>query len=170
MLNKNIILGDTEINTCDWNTDVSNLKVFPWKFGTGRDSSWRGGPEVDAEGDRNTGGFVFMDLSLIYDEPRDQYQEKGWVITPLHGDTDVDGRCLKFFYSMDGLNVESLRVIQVDVDTDGISDMINHSNDTNDSEMQPVFTKQIETSLGFDSGAVKVSTCVDSAVVIKYTV
>ena len=48
--------------------------------------------------------------------------------------------------------------------------MIDHSNDTNDSEMQPVFTKQIETSLGFDSGAVKVSTCVDSAVVIKYTV
>ena len=102
-----------------------------------------------------------MDLSLIFDDPQDGYQEKGWVITPLHKATDVAGNCLKFSYSMDGLNVESLRVIQVDVDTDGISEMINHgtNNGTEDSEneMQPVITKQIETSLGFDSGAVKVN-------------
>ena len=154
-------IGDTEINTCDWNAEVSNLKVYPWKFGTGRESSWRGGPEVDAEGDRSTGGFVFMDLSTIFDDPRDGYQEKGWVITPLHQSTDVTGNCLKFSYSMDGLNVESLRVIQVDVDTDGISEMVNHdtNNGTEDSgnEMQPVFTRQIETSLGYDSGAVKVN-------------
>ena len=102
-----------------------------------------------------------MDLSLIFDDPRDGFQEKGWVITPLHKATDVTGNCLKFSYSMDGLNVESLRVIQVDVDTDGISEMINHdtNNGTEDSEneMQPVITKQIEASLGFYSGAVKVN-------------
>ena len=102
-----------------------------------------------------------MDLSMIFDDPRDGYQEKGWVITPLHKATDVTGNCLKFFYSMDGLNVESFRLIQVDVDTDGISEMINHesNNATDDSEneMQPVITKQIETSLGFDSGAVEVN-------------
>ena len=110
-----------------------------------------------------------MDMSLFYDKPRDGFQSRGWIITELMSPTMVAGNCVQFYYALAGLNAESLRLIRVDIDTKGLVDNEQGSNNQtlniptiptvpteNVANTQEVFTKSIEASLSFNSGVVEV--------------
>ena len=62
-------------------------------------------------------------------------------------------RCVKFHYAMAGVTVSALRLIRVDIDTGEISD---DSSNTTETSPQEIYSRNIETSLGFGIGAVKV--------------
>ena len=92
----------TAINSCNWNTNVAHLNVYPWQLSTGLESGWVGGPGQDADAER-TGGFVMMDISQMFDRPVSGYQKRGLVITELLTSTTVAGRCAQFYYNMEVL-------------------------------------------------------------------
>ena len=58
-----------------------------------------------------------MDMSRFQDEPREGFQNRGWVMSGTESPTSVRGRCVKFQYVIRGLNAEALRIIRVDIDT-----------------------------------------------------
>ena len=93
-----------------------------------------------------------MDMATMREDERTR---RGWVVTPLLDETDVAGNCVKFFYAMDGVNVESLRVMRVDIDTSGDINKFSGGNNTQ-TEMAEVYTRSIEGSLGFNVGEIKV--------------
>ena len=145
--------------------------MYPWRFSTGLESTWRGGPGEDADGERS-GGYAMMDMSMFSDNPRDNFQRRGWIITELMSATSVTGRCVKFYHSMNGLNADSLRLIRVDIDTDQIDI---DTEDTNNQTSIPtvpaatsqaserllnvdkILTRDLEASLSFSSpGGVEV--------------
>ena len=95
-----------------------------------------------------------MDMATMREDERTR---RGWVVTPLLDETDVAGNCVKFYYAMDGVNVESLRVMRVDIDTSGDINKFSGGNETQtEGEMAEVYTRSIEGSLGFDVGEIKV--------------
>ena len=102
------------VDSCNWTVDVTQYKVYPWDFNVGINSFWLGGPPVDGDG-TVSGGFAFMDMSAFFDRPKDGYQKRGWLLTDMQVPTTVRGRCLVFKYSIQGLNVEALRLIRVDI-------------------------------------------------------
>ena len=108
-------LQDTGVvDTCNYTVDVSQYKVYPWDFNVGINSYWLGGPSKDGDG-TISGGFAFMDMSAFYDRPLAGYQRRGWLLTDLQVPTTVRGRCINFGYATDGLNVEAVRLIRVDI-------------------------------------------------------
>eukprot|EP00090_Calanus_glacialis_P000211 TRINITY_DN10140_c0_g1_i3.p1 TRINITY_DN10140_c0_g1~~TRINITY_DN10140_c0_g1_i3.p1 ORF type:complete len:904 (-),score=218.90 TRINITY_DN10140_c0_g1_i3:76-2388(-) len=56
-------------------------------------------------------------MSAFFDRQKDGYQKRGWILTDIQVPTTVRGRCLAFGYSIQGLNVEALRLIRVDIMT-----------------------------------------------------
>ena len=104
------------VDSCNYTVDVTQYKVYPWAFNVGINSFWLGGPPVDGDG-TISGGFAFMDMSAFFDRQKDGYQKRGWLLTDIQVPTTVRGRCLAFGYSIQGLNVEALRLIRVDIMT-----------------------------------------------------
>ena len=144
---------------------MDHLNVYPWSFSSGLESSWKGGPSADADGER-TGGFALMDMSVLYDNPRENFQSRGWVITELMSQTNALGNCVQFYYVLAGLNVQSLRLIRVDIDTHQFNEETNISNKTMNipsvptktvADTQEVYSKSIEASLNFNNGMVEVN-------------
>ena len=109
----------------------------------------------DADGER-LGGYVMMDLAMIREDERPR-ERRGWVITPLLEDTGVAGSCVKFYYAMDGVNVESLRLMRVDIDTSGDINKFSGGNKTQtEGETAEVYSRGIEASFGFNIGEIEV--------------
>ena len=105
---------------------------------------------------RGWGGYVMMDLTMIREDERPR-ERRGWVITPLLEDTGVAGSCVKFYYAMDGVNVESLRLMRVDIDTSGDINKISGGNKTRtEGETAEVYSRGIEASFGFNVGEIEV--------------
>ena len=97
-----------------------------------------------------------MDLAMIREDERPR-ERRGWVITPLLEDTGVTGSCVKFYYAMDGVNVESLRLMRVDIDTSGDINKISGGNNTQtEGETAEVYSRGIEASFGFNVGEIEV--------------
>lgn len=107
----------------------------------------------DADGER-LGGYVMMDLAMITEDERLR-ERRGWVITPLLEDTGVTGSCVQFYYAMDGVNVESLRLMRVDIDTSGDINKFSGGNKTQ-TETAEVYSRGIEASFGFNVGEIEV--------------
>ena len=136
--------------------------MFPWEFNTGLQSVWLGGPARDAD-QEITGGFVFMDMSRFQDEPRDGFQNRGWVMSGTETPTSVRGRCVKFQYIIRGLNAEALRIIRVDIDTSGLHGAESEEtepepdNDTSDN-FRSILGREMEDTVGGGASLVKVNT------------
>ena len=126
------------------NFELLKLKPTPYIYNT-----------RDADGER-LGGYVMMDLATM-SEDEDGRERRGWVNTPLLEDTGVTGSCVQFYYAMDGVNVESLRLMRVDIDTSGDINKISGDNKTETTgEMSEVYTRGIEASFGLDAGKIQV--------------
>ena len=132
---------------------MDGLNVWPWQFSTGAQAGWLGGPARDADGER-LGGYVMMDLAMIRENKRSR---RGWVITNLLDDAGVTGSCVKFYYAMNGVNVESLKLLRVDIDTSGDINKFFGDNKTEaEGEKAAVYSRSIEASFGIDNGEVEV--------------
>ena len=140
---------------------MAHFKVFPWEFNTGLQSVWLGGSPRDAD-QQISGGFAFMDMSRFLDDPKDGFQDRGWLMSGVQSPTSVRGRCAKFQYVMRGLNTEALRVIRVDIDT---SDLENSEADKADSgqsggetqgNLRAVLGREMEATIGDGASLVKV--------------
>ena len=95
-----------------------------------------------------------MDMATIR---KDERTRRGWVVTPLLNETGVTGSCVQFYYAMDGVNVESLRVMRVDIDTSGDINKFSGGNKTQtEGEVAEVYSRSIEGSFGFDVGEIEV--------------
>ena len=107
-----------------------------------------------------------MDMSVLYDNPRESFQSRGWVITELMSQTNVMGNCVQFYYALAGLNVQSLRLVRVDIDTKELDEgSITNNKTINiptvptteiDADTPEVYSKSIEASLSFNNGMVEV--------------
>lgn len=95
-----------------------------------------------------------MDMATMRGGER---RRRGWVVTPLLNETGVTGSCVNFYYAMDGVNVESLKLMRVDIDTSGDINKFSGDNKTKtEGEVAEVYSRSIEGSLGFDVGETKV--------------
>ncbi|XP_076335502.1 MAM and LDL-receptor class A domain-containing protein 1-like isoform X2 [Tachypleus tridentatus] len=86
--------------------------VYTWKLNSGKNALWSGGPTVDGTNSFE-GGYAFVDLSVIGDEPKN-LSDKAWLSSALLTPSNAEGKCLTFQYSMKGLNVLGLRVLLYD--------------------------------------------------------
>ena len=104
-----------------------------------------------------------MDMSRFLDDPREGFQERGWVMSAVQSPTSVRGRCAKFQYVMRGLNTEALRVIRVDIDTSDLSDNGDSQEETEQSDeetsanLRAVLSREMEATLGDGASLVKVN-------------
>ena len=106
-----------------------------------------------------------MDMSAFFDRPQDGYQKRGWLLTDLQMPTTVRGRCLGFEYAMDGLNVEALRLIRVDIMAGmpaQVSEIIQGKPKTNwefvhtDDDLAAAVTTVMDTAFGDGSAKIEV--------------
>ena len=137
-----------------WRSPKANIKIriyptYPKPHFTDRKSIIN--TPRDADGER-LGGYVMMDLAMM---SKDQRSRRGWVITPLLKETGVIGNCVQFYYAMEGINVESLRLMRVDIETSGDINRQQGDNKTK-GEVAEVYSRGIEASFGFDSGEIEV--------------
>ena len=105
-----------------------------------------------------------MDMSRFLDDPREGFQERGWVMSGIQAPTTVRGRCARFDYIMRGLNTEVLKVIRVDIDTSDMEDSEasqdnqDSQEDENEASLRSVLSRDIEATVGEGASLVKVNT------------
>ena len=172
------LMNTGNVDTCNYTVDMTQYYVYSWEFNVGINSYWLGGPPKDAD-DTVSGGFALMDMSVFTDRPKDGYQKRGWLQTDIQSPTTVRGRCLSFKYSIDGLNVEALRVIRVDIldilpNPVGELSQQKKALDWNfintDEDVAAAVSTVMETAFGSGSGKVHVSCLPQSSSIKNETV
>ncbi|XP_045138693.1 MAM and LDL-receptor class A domain-containing protein 1-like [Portunus trituberculatus] len=76
-----------------------------WTLSTGMNSLWVGGPFNDTTGD-DRGGYAFHETSST----PSKLAPLAVMESEMQGPTGPDGKCLKFWYFLDGLSASELRV------------------------------------------------------------
>ena len=110
-----------------------------------------------------------MDMSRFQDEPREGFQNRGWVMSGTETATSVRGRCVKFQFIIRGLNAESLRIIRVDIDTSRL-----HGEESEETQSEPdnesdtsnsfrsILGREMEDTIGGGASLVKVNNLLSS--------
>ncbi|XP_069945644.1 MAM and LDL-receptor class A domain-containing protein 1-like [Cherax quadricarinatus] len=94
-----------EININNVFRGASAKSIASWTLSTGTNALWVGGPLNDTTGD-NRGGYAFHETSSTPGRQAQPAVMESNMQTP----TGADGKCLKFWYSMNGLSASQLRV------------------------------------------------------------
>ncbi|KAL7644743.1 UNVERIFIED_CONTAM: hypothetical protein RMT77_004556 [Armadillidium vulgare] len=103
---------DNEFTFCSWESSREPIlrksvasPTTTWTLSSGANALWVGGPLNDTTGDIR-GGYAFHETSSVPGfVPRTAFMEST-DLTP----TGARGRCIKFWYSIDGLSAETLKV------------------------------------------------------------
>ena len=101
-----------------------------------------------------------MDMSRFLDDPREGFQERGWVMSGVQSPTSARGRCARFNYVMRGLNAKALKVIRVDIDTSNLEDhetVEDNQEDEEEASLRSVLGRDMESTVGDGASLVKVN-------------
>lgn len=101
-----------------------------------------------------------MDMSRFLDDPREGFQERGWVMSGVQLPTSERGRCVKFDYVMQGLNTEALRIIRVDIDTtemEANEDSQDSQEEDDTGSLRAVLSRTLDDTVGDEASLVKVN-------------
>ncbi|KAK7085061.1 hypothetical protein SK128_019051 [Halocaridina rubra] len=110
-----------DVTWCQWsspgpnaNSRSNDLDAFTsWTLSTGTNALWVGGPLNDTSGD-NRGGYAFHETSSA---PGAKAQ-LAVMESNIQNPTGAAGKCLKFWYSVDGLSANELRVKVKGIDSE----------------------------------------------------
>ncbi|XP_019632083.1 PREDICTED: MAM and LDL-receptor class A domain-containing protein 2-like [Branchiostoma belcheri] len=89
---------------CTWSNDQTNDE-FDWIEGSGSTASTGTGPSADHTLGDQTGFYMFLEAS----SPR-QPGERARLVSELFPPVSSSGRCLRFWYHMNGADIGTLRV------------------------------------------------------------
>ncbi|XP_066937100.1 MAM and LDL-receptor class A domain-containing protein 1-like [Macrobrachium rosenbergii] len=114
-----------DVTWCQWQSPGPNaisrsnsqVAITSWTLSTGANALWVGGPMNDTSGD-DRGGYAFHETSSA---PGQQAQI-AVMESNVQAPTGATGKCLKFWYSVDGLSATELRVKVKGIDSE---DLIN---------------------------------------------
>lgn len=114
--------GNTEgVTWCEWKSPGphaisragSSHAVTSWTLSTGSNALWVGGPLNDTTGD-DRGGYAFHETS----SGPGLHAEVAVMESNTQQATGAAGKCLKFWYTLDGLSANELRVRVKGVDSE----------------------------------------------------
>nr|XP_045595352.1 MAM and LDL-receptor class A domain-containing protein 1-like [Procambarus clarkii] len=129
-----------DAGTCALRLDASRFTRASWRTGTGRTSTWLGGPSVDATLSPD-GGYAFVSTSDMLRSL--QRPKKAWMTTRPTNNTGALGMCLQFSYSIGGLGVEALEILLLTFNNVDVEEAIANTSVPLDYHAMPLWrTKQ----------------------------
>ncbi|CAL4143775.1 unnamed protein product, partial [Meganyctiphanes norvegica] len=114
-----------EVNMCDWsspNPDPAQQRVgspspiASWTLSTGANALWVGGPRNDTSGD-DKGGYAFHETSST----SNSQTYTAVMESNVQPATGANGKCLKFWYTIQGLSANMLKVQVKDVENNEVT-------------------------------------------------
>ncbi|XP_047739184.1 MAM and LDL-receptor class A domain-containing protein 2 isoform X2 [Hyalella azteca] len=107
--------------TCDFGTNEDvvlcrwmnvNFTTLKWRASRGENAFWLGGPPQDVTYGDKFGGYALFETSEEADSTRGPVPfESAMLISPLQGVTRAEGVCVKYWYAIDGLSADRVRVL-----------------------------------------------------------
>ncbi|XP_076343697.1 MAM and LDL-receptor class A domain-containing protein 1-like [Tachypleus tridentatus] len=110
------------LNLCTWSNPSDTPPSLRWKTGRGVTSNWLGGPRTDHTRANGDGGYVFFETSkretdYQLQSQNSEFRNTAILVTQNMSQTDPSGLCVSFFYVVNGLSVQSLKMWLIDGET-----------------------------------------------------
>ncbi|XP_022236447.1 MAM and LDL-receptor class A domain-containing protein 1-like, partial [Limulus polyphemus] len=119
------------LKLCTWSNPLNTPSSLRWKTGRGVTSNWFGGPRTDHTSANADGGYAFFETSYREtDDQREQFpngqtsqfqnserRTTALLVSQNMSQTDPSGFCVSFFYAINGLSAQSLKMLLIDGET-----------------------------------------------------
>ncbi|KAL7643743.1 UNVERIFIED_CONTAM: hypothetical protein RMT77_005749 [Armadillidium vulgare] len=100
-----------ELFLCSWRN--LNVSLEQWMASKGENYGWIGGPPVDHTSSNENDGYALYETARLVDNQFAQTLafDSAMLMSPILQKTEAVGICVNFWYSMDGLSQDRLRVL-----------------------------------------------------------
>ncbi|XP_023224461.1 MAM and LDL-receptor class A domain-containing protein 1-like [Centruroides sculpturatus] len=103
---------NSDLTFCDWVHPKNASDRFRWQVNRGSRYLLLGGPENDRTSADYEGGYAVYETSLYpSDNVDDNIADNALLLSPNISRTEPQGTCLTFYYSIEGLSADKLRIL-----------------------------------------------------------